>query len=193
MVYQFKVQIKGITKPPVWRRLVVPAEFSFMRFHEVIQAAFGWEDDHLFQFGDKGYQSTFRIAHPSDDDLGRDLGIGPKTLDASKVKLSTVFTEGVRKLTYIYDFGDDWIHDITLEATSEEKRKTALCIAGKGQCPPEDCGGPYGYEEIKEVLQTSPDSKKVAEAKEQLGLDDNETWDVAAFDLEDANAALKGV
>lgn len=145
MEYQFKIQIKGITKPPVWRKVIVPANFTFLQFHSVIQTVFGWDDYHLFEFEDKEYQGSIRIAIPSEDDF--DFGV--KTLDASKVKLSKVFTDNIRKLLYVYDFGDNWVHEITLEAVSDNKRKEAICLSGKGSCPPEDCGGCYGYEEMK--------------------------------------------
>ena len=91
MEYQFKIQIKGISKPPVWRKVIVPANFTFLQFHSVIQTVFGWEDYHLFEFEDKEYQGSIRIAIPSEDDF--DFGV--KTLDASKVKLSEYITPNV--------------------------------------------------------------------------------------------------
>lgn len=64
MVFQFKIQIKGITKPPVWRKVSVPANFTFLKFHDVIQTVFGWGDYHLFEFKDKEWESNIRIAVP---------------------------------------------------------------------------------------------------------------------------------
>ena len=80
MVYQFKVQLKNISKPPVWRKIIIPADFTFQRFHDVIQTVFGWEDYHLFEFQDKEYQCTIRIAVPSEDDFDFEFG------DAEEVK-----------------------------------------------------------------------------------------------------------
>lgn len=189
MEYQFKIQIKGITKPPVWRKVIVPGDFTFLRFHRVIQAAFGWEDYHLFAFKDKEYQSNIYIGLPSEDDF--DFGI--RMLDASKVKLSKVFTGNVRKLLYEYDFGDGWMHEIKLETVSDGKLKKAVCLSGKGSCPPEDCGGIYGYENMKHVFQTMPDSEEANEFREWLGMYENETWDANAFYVDEANAEVEQV
>lgn len=189
MEYQFKIQLKGVTKPPVWRKVIVPADFTFLRFHNVIQIAFGWDDYHLFEFEDKEYQGNIRIAVPPEDDF--DFGV--KTLNASKVKLSKVFTENTRKLLYVYDFGDNWVHEITLEAFLNDKRKEAFCLSGKGNCPPEDCGGPYGYEDMKKVFRTMPDSEEADGYKDWLGLDKDEIWDTTAFNIDEINADLKQV
>lgn len=62
MTYQFKIQIKGITKPPVWRRVLVPDTYTFLQFHQVIQYAFNWDDYHLFDFTDKMYDMNVRIS-----------------------------------------------------------------------------------------------------------------------------------
>ena len=65
MTLQFKIQINGITKPPVWRRVIVPETFTFERFHYVIQAAFGWENCHLYEFYEKSFGSQSFIGIPS--------------------------------------------------------------------------------------------------------------------------------
>ena len=187
MEYQYKIQIKGITKPPVWRKVIVPANFTFLRFHQVIQAVFGWEDYHLFEFQDKEYQASIRIAIPSE----ADSEFGVKTQDASKVKLSQLFEGTIRKLLYVYDFGDHWVHEITLEAVSDGKRKEAFCLSAKGSCPPEDCGGIYGYEEMKNVFRTMPDSEEAREYKDWLGLNKDKIWSADTFNLDEINADLK--
>ncbi|WP_291585269.1 plasmid pRiA4b ORF-3 family protein [Bacteroides sp.] len=189
MEYQFKIQLKGVTKPPVWRKVIVPADFTFLRFHNVIQIAFGWDDYHLFEFEYKEYQGNIRITVPPEDDF--DFGV--KTLDASKVKLSKIFTENTRKLLYVYDFGDNWVHEITLEAFLNDKRKEAFCLSGKGNCPPEDCGGPYGYEDMKKVFRTMPDSEEADGYRDWLELDKDEIWDTTAFNIDEINADLKQV
>lgn len=83
MTYQFNIQLKGITKPPVWRRVLMPDTFTFEKFHEVIQAAFGWDDSHLFGFIGKTNKDNFAISIPDDflDKFSRQ-----KTIDASKTK-----------------------------------------------------------------------------------------------------------
>ncbi|MDR1879808.1 MAG: plasmid pRiA4b ORF-3 family protein [Tannerellaceae bacterium] len=190
MVYQFKIQIKGITKPPVWRKVSVPANFTFSRFHDVIQAAFGWENYHLFEFKDKEWQSNIRIAVPRKDDF-LDPDFFAEVKNASKTKLSAIFKDKFRKFFYIYDFGDDWVHEITLESISDGNQKTAVCLSAKGSCPPEDCGGIYGYAEMKEVFATMPESEEANEYREWLGLDEREKWNTEAFFIEAINAHLE--
>ena len=192
MVYLFKIKLKGITKPPVWRKVSVPENFTFLQFHQVIQTIFGWHDYHLFEFKDKEYPSSFRIAIPREDDFD----LFTKAYDALETKLSKIFSENVKKLLYVYDFGNDWVHEITLESISEEKLKNAYCISGKGACPPEDCGGIYGYKHLKQVFQTTPDSEEAQELREWLGLDDDEDWDADFFcaeEKEDINCDLKDI
>lgn len=187
MVYQFKIQIRGISKPPVWRKVAVPANFTFEQFHNVIQTAFGWADYHLFEFEDKEFQSSIRIAIPSEYDFDFDI----ETQDASTIKLSSIFSDNVRKFFYVYDFGDHWVHEITLESVSYQKRKGAGCLSGKGTCPPEDCGGVSGYEDMKTVFRTIPDSEEADGYRDWLGLDKDEIWDAGDFNIDEVNDNLK--
>ena len=203
MAYQFKIKLEGIKKPPVWRRLIVPEDITFERFHMIIQAAFGWMDCHLYKFGDKPYHGSLEIKgteETDDDTIGFDaelyaaLGICPrKTMRADETKLADIFGKGTKKLTYLYDFGDDWVHTITLEDTVENIGDHAVCTAGKGACPPEDCGGPYGYENLKQMFEEEPDSKEADEQRRWLGLDADECFDAKYFDLEETNEMLKEV
>lgn len=189
MTYYFKIQIKGITRPPVWRKIAIPANFTFLKFHRVIQVAFGWDDYHLFEFEDREYESNIRIAIPSEDDF--DFGV--ETLNASKVKLSRVFGGDFHKFLYIYDLGDSWVHEITLESVSNDVQKEVVCLSGKGACPPEDCGGIYGYEEMKRVFQTTPQDDEADSYREWLGLGKDEIWDAGRFSVDEVNARLKHI
>ena len=128
MTYQFKIQIKGITKPPVWRRVLVPDTYTFLQFHQVIQYAFNWDDYHLFDFTDKMYDMNVRISEPNEEDDFYPV----KTQDAAKVKLKTFFGKDTsKKLLYLYDFGDSWYHTITLEAVLNKRILKPRCLAGK--------------------------------------------------------------
>ncbi len=178
MTFQFKIQLQHITDPPVWRRLLVPAQFTFLRMHHLIQVAFDWKDCHLFQFSPKGYGSIPIINMPFE---GEDSGF-EKPIQADTIKLQDFFTTPQQKMVYIYDFGDDWKHTITLEKLTDTKTLRAECTAGKGACPPEDCGGPWGYENLKEVLADAKHSEH-ADMKEWLGMGKKEKWDADAFDF----------
>jgi hypothetical protein len=190
MTFHFKIKIKGITKPPVWRKVAVPANFTFLMFHNVIQTAFGWEDYHLFEFKDKEYRGNIRISTPAEDDF-----FAPEFFsdikDSSKVKLKDIFSDNVRNLFYIYDFGDGWMHEITLESITDDKQKDAVCLSGKGACPPEDCGGIYGYKDIKDTFRENPDSKEADGYRDWLGLEDGENWDADTFDIDEINSYLE--
>ncbi len=187
MVFQFKIQIIQITKPPVWRRIKVRTDATFSEFHETIQLAFGWTFSHLYLFSEKGFASHFQIQdiEMADDELGE---VG----DADKIQLRDIFTKEKQTYRYIYDFGDNWDHKITLEKILKENIEHPICVAGKGQCPPEDCGGVWGFAEMKEAIN-DPDHPEYEEYREWLGLEENEIWDAKEFDLEEVNEELRGV
>jgi hypothetical protein len=182
MLFQFKIQLAYIDKPPVWRRVVVPEQFTFWRFHLVIQEALGWENAHLFQFSPEGWGSEPAIGLTGEWDEGN-------TVDCKKIKLSKIFTAPGQTYTYIYDFGDDWLHLLELEKITDEKSTKASLLDGEGRCPPEDCGGWPGYAQLKEVL-ADPKHPEHREMKEWLGLSPRQKWDPAAFDLKRAKAAV---
>ena len=191
MTIQLKVQIKGITKPPVWRRFAVPAEISFTMLHEVIQQAFGWESSHLFSFSPSGYGSYPEIQMADEFGFGDDDE--EDSLNADEVEITELLKNKGDKCVYIYDFGDDWIHQITVEEVNElDKSKSATLLGGKGACPPEDCGGPYAYEQLKLFTKdkNDPEYKDFAdwmgleeEAKKGLPL-----WDENDYDIESEKA-----
>lgn len=185
---QFKIQIKDIKRPPVWRRVIVPETFTFHRLHEVIQAAFGWENCHLYVFSLQAWSREERITLPSDDDWESE-----PVIDSTKIKLKEIFREEGQTYIYIYDFGDGWVHKITLEKITDELSLKAFCIAGKGACPPEDSGGPGSYEWIKEILETEPNSDEAKDFRKGFGLEDNEMWDPDEFDLEEADFWVREV
>jgi len=184
MAFQFKIQLTNIAKPPVWRRVLVPEKMTFDDLHRIIQAVFPWEDYHLYLFNPKGYGSHPSISVPSDDDLDE------LDMDAEETLLSQVLATENQKFTYVYDFGDDWVHSIVLEKILPEKVLFPICQAGKGACPPEDCGGPWGYENLKRIL-SDPGHEEYADTRAWVGLEDHEKWDAARFDLEAANKALQ--
>lgn len=178
--FQFKIQLKNIKKPPVWRRVLVPSYYNFMHLHKVIQVAFGWEDYHLFQFSEKGYGSENVITRVSDEvDAGFEV-----QEDAEAMLLSDVFNKEQQTYIYIYDFGDSWEHLITLEKIVPEVSTSAKLMDGKGACPPEDCGGPGGYEQLKIILadKSHPEHR---EYKEWLGMEEDGHWDPNELDIKE--------
>jgi hypothetical protein len=101
MAFEFKIQIEGISKPPVWRQVKMTENHTFERFHVAIQNAFGWGNGHPYMFSPHGYGSAYQIEELNEWSEGN-------TSDARKTKLKDIFTEEKQTFTYIYDFGDDW-------------------------------------------------------------------------------------
>lgn len=173
-VYQLKITLKDI-KPPVWRRVLVP-DCSLARLHEVIQAAMGWENCHLYDFEVAGGRYT--------DPRGMDdLDMG----DASRVKLSRIAKREKAKLRYTYDFGDNWRHEVLVEKilAAEEGKEYPVCLAGKRACPPEDVGGPWGYMEFAEAIR-DPKHDQYEAFMEWRG-----KFDPEAFSVEEINEELQ--
>ncbi len=190
MSLQFKIQLKNIQKPPVWRRVLVNDNITFHEFHLVIQAVFGWANYHLYQFAPGGWGSRpiIKLDDPEDDYYP---DYGPNNLkDSTKVKLADIFNYAGQKYNYKYDFGDDWDHQVMLEEITEGSVIRAVCLAGKGFCPPEDCGGPWGYARLLEVLN-GPKDQEYKETRAWLGLKRGQQWDVNAFDVKAVNENLK--
>ncbi|WP_372776546.1 plasmid pRiA4b ORF-3 family protein [Mangrovibacterium sp.] len=181
--YQFKVQLDGISKPPVWRRVVVPSHYTFDYFHTILQDVFGWEEEHLFQFSPNGFGSYPVIKVPDEfDEDGQDL-------DAAEINLSDIFKEEGQRYTYIYDFGDCWKHRIQLEKILPEPISRPTCLDGKGNCPPEDCGGVVGFENLKKIVQ-DPKHPEYDDMRDWLMLEEDESWDPKDFDLQQAQREL---
>jgi Plasmid pRiA4b ORF-3-like protein len=175
---QLKVSLRGVSKPPVWRRLLVPADMRLDRLHGVIQAAMGWTDTHLHVFsteaGDYGVPDA-------------ELGFR----NERSARLAQFLHEPGDRMQYTYDFGDGWEHDIVLEKrlAPDPGAQLPACPAGGGACPPEDCGGAWGYADLKEVL-ANPDREEHADMLDWLGLESAAYFDPAAWDLADINDAL---
>lgn len=181
-IYQLKVVLKG-TKPPVWRRLQVPGNANLGWLHAVLQLALGWTNSHLHQFriGDQDY---------SDPAFGLDRHEGdPLVLDERKALLMTVAPRAKATLGYEYDFGDSWEHQITVEKIlppDPAAATTARCLDGARACPPEDCGGVWGYADLLKIIK-NPKHEEHASMMEWLGAG----FDPEAYDADEADAYLR--
>lgn len=177
-VLQLKVSLVGASKPPVWRRLLVPATMRLDRLHDAIQAAMGWEDYHLHAFTVGG--ADYGPDYPELDHR-----------DERKTSLGDVLGEPGARMRYVYDFGDDWQHDVVVEKVLpvESGVRYPVCVTGKGRCPPEDSGGVWGYADLRETL-ADPTLDEHADTLEWLGLETASEFDPEAFDLDEANLRL---
>ncbi len=95
------------------------------------------------------------------------------------------------RISYTYDFGDDWEHEIVVEKvlSAEPGERYPICTGGKGRCPPEDCGGVWGYRSLREALSDDAHEEH-HEMLEWLGLQNASEFDPTAFDIDEANEAL---
>jgi hypothetical protein len=153
---QFKITLLS-TDPLVWRRIVVPHEYSFWDLHVAIQDSMGWLDYHLHEFRLSTGQGKIRIGIPGP---GRDDDLTP----GWDVKIISYFNHPGNLALYEYDFGDGWLHDVVFEALRFDKpgTRSPRCIAGERACPPEDCGSISGYAELVKILK-NPGHKRYAE------------------------------
>jgi hypothetical protein len=175
-VYQIKVTLKG-SKPPIWRRIQVTRETTLAKLHRILQRVMGWEGYHLYQFMVGGMEYS-----------------DPKVLeemeghDARRVTLGTLVPGEKSKFFYEYDFGDRWEHELLVEKIlpRDEGKRYPVCLTGKRACPPEDCGGIWGYARFLEAMH----DPQHPEHEEMLAWIGGE-FDPEAFDLDEVNRELQ--
>ncbi|WP_211881715.1 plasmid pRiA4b ORF-3 family protein [Pseudarthrobacter albicanus] len=187
-ILQLKIMLND-SKPPIWRRALVPAGMPLPQLHAVIQALFGWLDYHLHQFQTGGFRGPTYA--PVDPD-GEDDFYGEPSRDESKVTLGELLPAVGSTMTYTYDFGDNWVHGIKVEkilAADDGGGQLPRCTAGRGAAPAEDSGGIWGWENIVQAVN-DPRHEEYQEYREWLGLRGGETLDPKAFDVEQANETL---
>ena len=178
VIAQVKIKLRGVVKPPVWRRLQLRADARLDHLHEMIVAAFGWEDYHMHCFSSG--RGEFGVPDPQ-------LGF----FDERRVTLGELIGGVGDRLGYTYDFGDDWQHEILIEELLDADPDVhyPVLVAAKGACPPEDCGGPWGYAELKEIL-ADPSHERHQELIEWLALDDASEFDPAAVATDEIEEEL---
>ena len=172
-IVQLKVTLNG-SKPSIWRRLLIEKDMTFEDLHYIIQDAMGWENCHLYDFRDKN--TTI-----GENDYGDD------SIDSSEITLGEHFTKLKQKMTYTYDYGDSWDHEILVEKFLDEEKDIdyPMCIKGQNSCPPEDCGGIWGFYNMLEIIKDKKHPER-EEMLEWLG----EDYDPEHFDLEETNERL---
>jgi hypothetical protein len=175
-----KVTLRDV-RPPVWRRLDVPADISLAKFHRVLQIAMGWQNVHLHEF------RQGRHLYGTSD---REFGV--YRISEASTRVCDLLAAEKARLDYFYDFGDDWRHQIVVEQVVEDHEpvganelRCAVVTAAKGACPPEDCGGTYGYANLLTAL-ADPNHPGHAEMKEWY----SEPWDATTVPVVAINRRL---
>lgn len=173
-VYRIQSTLKYIT-PKIWREFEVLSNVDFYDLHMILQGVMGWYNCHLHEFkiGDKRLAQMDEFCNP---DLVE---------DETSFVLSDLLKEKI-KFTYVYDFGDDWNHILSVKKVYplDPQKKYPICIGGLRACPPEDCGGIIGYDDYFEII------KKPKSANNKEILDWFGNWDPEEFDLDEANKKI---
>ena len=178
-VFQLKVTLLG-TKPPIWRRLLVPATLTLAQLHDLLQTAMGWQDCHLHEFS--AGERLFGKPNPEDRLMGM-----PPVENERTVRLSSLLGRIGAKVRYTYDMGDGWEHNIVLEKRLSADPGTAypVCTGGKRACPPEDCGGIGGFYNLLDAV-SDPTHEEHDELLDWVG----EDYDPDAFSIDQINQML---
>ncbi|HEY1407128.1 MAG TPA: plasmid pRiA4b ORF-3 family protein, partial [Spirochaetota bacterium] len=172
--FQLKITLQDVT-PQVWRRVIVNSNIKLSDFHKVIQTTMGWTNSHLHQFikGDDFY------AMPDDESLS-------ESIDYRKIRLKDILSAEKESIIYEYDFGDGWEHEIVLEKILHDHPLShPVCTAGKRNCPPEDCGGPGGFENFLAIL-ADPRHEEYEDIIDWIGGE----YDPHNFPIEEINEKL---
>ena len=176
--FRLHVELEEVT-PAVWRRILVPGSVRLDRLADMLIAAMGWSNSHLhcFEVGDVRYGMHF-------DDYPEGE-VDETTVTVHQALRDTTF------FTFEYDFGDGWGHLVKVEArlTSTVGLKSAVCLAGENACPPDDCGGPGGYEQMLDAL-ADPMHEEHLDYVNWVG---DASFDRTAFDIVEANAMLQKI
>jgi len=181
-VHRVKVSLAG-TKPPIWRRMEIASTTTLAELHDILQAAFGWNGTHLWLFD----TPSGRFGPGELAGIDADLDSG----DAWHLTVERAAPTPGSRITYLYDFGDDWQHVILVEAILPVDERTVYpcCTAGRRAAPPEDCGGAWGYADLIETLG-DVDHPGHQAMLEWLGLGSPADFDPGHFDIAEVNDAL---
>ncbi len=168
------------SKPPIWRRIQVTNDTTLYKLHKILQVVMGWSDAHLHQFIID--ETHYGEPHP-------DYMLF-KMKNEKTVKLNQVISGEKAKFIYEYDFGDSWYHKILVEKILplEPDKHYPVCLKGKRACPPEDCGGIWGYYDFLKTIQ-NPNHPEHDHMLEWVG----GSFDPEAFDLDEINRQLKKI
>lgn len=191
-VHQFRVVLDDVT-PPVWRQFQLPSEATFWDLHCAINDAMGWEDAHLHEFRVGSKRHGQRIGIPLDDEMFPGDDPGHADWD---VPITAHFSRRGASCNYLYDFGDGWSHTVRLEAIlpREPNGKFPRCLDGARACPPEDCGGPPGYERLcAAITDPAGTDEDTEDLLDWFGDYDPEAFDATEVTFHSAARRLKAL
>lgn len=193
MAHKLKITLQ-YTEPKIYRTVVVPEHFSFHELHYVIQCVMPWNNSHLYQFNTgRAYASDIISLINTDDEMFFGGFSDPQhdQYDANKTFLADFFNGKSKKMSYIYDLGDDWTHHIIVLKKPSEEVLISKCIKGENPAPIDDCGGIPGFYEIVEISKLKRKNEEEQEIMEWYGIPKNKTYEeVYKFDIDQTNLLL---
>lgn len=187
-IIELKIELEGI-KPKIWRTFQVEADTTFSQLHNIIQKVMGWENAHMYKFT----VGKTNLVDSRGEDMGSDWGLDigqPRDIKATKRKLSDLIEKKGQKFSYMYDMGDSWEHILTVKKIFEvedDNNDFPVVLEGERACPPEDCGGIWGYEEILELLKNPEHPDYEERIEEWLG----EDFDPEYFNIDESNKKFR--
>ena len=178
-IFQIHVLLQ-YSRPRIWRRVLISSETLLSDLHKILQTVMGWSNTHLHQFikDDLHYSIPYEFDLFDFDDI-----------NYTGMKVKELLLKEGDKIIYEYDFGDGWEHEVRLEKIlhPDISLKYPICIKGKRACPPENCGGIWGYENILEILKDKQ-REEYNVIVEWLG---DDKFDAEYFNLDEINEMLK--
>jgi len=200
-IHELKITLRR-SKPPIWRRIAVPSDIKLSDLHVVIQIVMGWTNSHLHQFVIRNPRprptpqdllspdipARIEMMMASRDRCWSDPRMElEEAEDEAKARLCELAPAVKSKLNYEYDFGDGWEHQIEVVKIGPPAQGTdyPVCLKGKLACPPEDCGGIWGYYAMLEALK-DPKHEDHENISDWIG----GSFDPERFDLDEVNAEL---
>ncbi|MEM0979131.1 MAG: plasmid pRiA4b ORF-3 family protein [Cyanobacteria bacterium P01_H01_bin.58] len=161
--------------PPIWRRLQISSGCTLTQLHQVLQPVMGWQNHHAYRFDLRGDRYEPRTQKNA-----------TRALDAATVTLASLNLHVGDRVTYTYNLSDGWLHTLAIEKilNPDASLPTPLCLEGERACPPEDCGGIWGYEDFLDRL-SDPEDPEFDDLLNRLG-----DFDPEAFDLKAVNRQL---
>lgn len=170
-----------------WRRIITPADINFKHLHKIIQAAFGWKEQHLYRFCilDTDGKAIENVISPMEEIYESRQGC--KTLLETEAYLSDYIGRDC-KIIYTYDYGDNWQHEVTVKkAIPDYGKNYPVCLMGEGNAPPEDVGGIDGYMNFLEIMK----NPEHTEYENTLRWSQSQWY--MEFDVKSVNRQLMGI
>lgn len=176
MIHQLRISLNG-TEPEIWRSFKINSNSTFEELHIAIQVVMGWDNSHLYEFKNK----DFIIGKEYDDDY-----VNEKLIPSDSIAIEDVLLRKKSNIIYTYDFGDSWHHEVVVEnIINDEVLLYPVCLKGEINCPPEDCGGIWGYYNLLDIIK----DKKHPEYRDWIDWVGKD-YDPDQFDPEAVNRVL---